>query len=347
MDLSTKGRYFLRYVALKPNRLWNLALVKISKLLRIPKVLGMPITLMIEPTNICNLKCPLCPTGAGLLGRKNGVMKFDDFKGVIDEMGPCLIHLRLWNWGEPLLNEDIYRMISYAKRYDIFVNTSTNSFFLTRENAAKIVESGLDEIIISLDGASEETYSKYRKKGNFARVIEAMKSLVEEKRKRGSKTPTIKLQFIIMRHNEHEVGRVRELAKEIGVDVLFFKTVGIMDISVYEDIKDYLPLNPAYRRYEIKRGRVESKQNVRNFCDYLWDETTINVDGSVVPCCRDSHNSYIFGNAFNEPFRRIWNNKRYIEFRKQILKRKSEISLCAKCAGSKKEFKIEEVNFTR
>ncbi len=347
MDLLTKGMYFLRYVLSKPVRLWNFILVKLSKALGLPRVLGMPLTLMVEPTNLCNLKCPLCPTGAGLLGRKGEMMKFNDFKKIIDELGPYLIHLRLWNWGEPLLNKDIYRMISYAKRHKIFVNTSTNSFFLTKENAANLVESGLDEIVISLDGASEETYSKYRKSGNFTRVIEAMNSLVEEKRRKRSKTPLIKLQFIIMKHNEHEVKKVRELAKVIGVDVLFFKTVGIMDVSVYEDIKDYLPLNKAYRRYEIKQGGVESKQGIRNFCDYLWDETTINVDGSVVPCCRDSHNSYVFGNIFNEPFKKIWNNKRYTEFRRQILKNKSKINLCNNCTGSKKEFMIGEVNFRK
>lgn len=344
MNLITKSKYFFRYVLFRPARLWNLFLVKISKTFRFPRVLGMPLTAMIEPTNICNLKCPLCPTGAGLLRRRKASMKFRDFKKIFDWFAPYIIHLRLWNWGEPLLNKDLFKMIKHAKKHDVFVNTSTNSFFLNKESAKKIVESGLDEIIISLDGASEETYSKYRKKGNFNRVIEAMKILVSEKKKKGKKFTIIKLQFIVMEHNEHEIKKAVSLAREIGVDEIFFKTVGIMDVSVYEPIEKYLPKNPYFRRYSLQNGKIEGKK-IRNFCDYLWDETTINVDGSVVPCCRDSHNSYVFGNVFKEPFKKIWNNKRYVEFRKLVLKNKKDIPLCNNCQGSKKELKIMEINF--
>lgn len=342
MDLAKKGEYFLKYVLIRPNRAINLALVKLSKLLRFPRVLGMPLTLMIEPTNFCNLRCPLCPTGTGLLGRKKDSMSFEQFKYVLDELGPYIIHLRLWNWGEPLLNKDIYKMISYAKKYKIFVNTSTNSYFLDKEAAKRLVSSGLDEIIVSLDGASEKTYNKYRKSGNFAKVIEAMKTLVEEKKRLGSKTPYIKLQFIIMRHNEHEIEKVKKLAKDIGVDNLFFKTVGTMDSAVYESVEKYLPINKRFRRYDIEQGKIKTR-DMRNSCDYLWEETTINVDGSVVPCCRDAHSSYIFGNVFKQPFKDIWNNEKYTAFRKQVLQNKKIIGLCKQCPGSKEEFKIEEM----
>lgn len=345
MDILTKGKYFFEYVFFNPVKLKNLILVKISKFFRMPRVLGMPLTLMLEPTNYCNLKCPLCPTGAGLLGRKKDSMRFNDFKKIVDELGGNIIHLRLWNWGEPLLNKDLYKMIKYAKKYKIFVNTSTNSFFLNKDNAKKLVESGLDELIISLDGASEETYSKYRKKGSFSRVVDAMKLLIAEKERRKIKTPTIKLQFIIMRHNEHEIKKAKGLAKELGVDILFFKTVGVMDIAVKEDIKKYLPLNPKYSRYLVEQDKIKSKARVRNFCDYLWDETTINVDGSVVPCCRDARNDYIFGNIFKERFGNIWNNKKYVEFRRQVLRDKHKIVLCRDCQGNKKEFKIKEIHF--
>jgi radical SAM protein with 4Fe4S-binding SPASM domain len=333
-------------VAFKPRRILNLLLVKVSKALRLPLVLGMPLTLMLEPTNICNLKCPLCPTGAGLLGRKKASMNFQHFKKIFDEFAPFIIHLRLWNWGEPLLNLELFKMISYAKKHDVFVNTSTNSFFLTNENASKLVKSGLDELIVSLDGASEETYSKYRKKGNFSRVVNAMKTLVAEKRKLKSKTPSIKMQFIVMRHNEHEIEKAIKLAEDVGVDTIYFKTVGVMDISVYEPIEQYLPKNPTFRRYGLEHGKIKDKK-VRNFCDYLWDETTINVSGEVVPCCRDSHNSYVFGNVFNEPFKNIWNNQRYIEFRRHILRNKKDVPLCTYCQGNKKEFKIREIEFSR
>lgn len=343
MDILAKGNYFFKYVLFKPIKLKNLISVKLSKFFKLPRVRGMPLTLMLEPANYCNLKCPLCPTGAGLLKRKKAAMSFNDFKKILDELGPYVIHLRLWNWGEPLLNAELYKMISYAKKYKIFVNTSTNSFFLNESNAKKIVESGLDELIISLDGASEETYSKYRKKSDFSEVIKAMKLLVNEKIKRNSKTPLIKLQFIIMRHNEHEIKKVIQLAKQIGVNEIFFKTVGLMDTDVKEDITKYMPLNPKYSRYNLVQGKIRSKQEIRNFCDYLWDEATINADGSVVPCCKDAHNAYVFGNALKQKFKEIWNNKKYAGFRKQVLKNKNKIVLCNNCPGNKKEFKIGEI----
>ncbi|MFH1249400.1 MAG: radical SAM protein [archaeon] len=340
MDFKTKGRYFFTCILTRPSRLFNLMHVKLSKFLRIPHVFGMPTTLMIEPTNFCNLKCPLCPTGLGLLGREKGAMRFEDFKRVFDQFSPYIIHLRLWNWGEPLLNKNLFKMISYAKKQGVFVNTSTNSFFLTKDNAAEIVKSRLDEIIISLDGASEKTYRKYRKNGSFKKVIEALQTLVAQKKKENTKYPAIKLQFIVMKHNEHEIKDAIKLAKKIGVDSIFFKTVGVMDISVYEPIKGYLPKNPRLRRYS---NEVEGQK--RNFCDYLWEETTVNVDGSVVPCCRDSHNGYVLGNVFNQSFKYIWNNKKYISLRKQILKNKGKIPLCEGCNGTKKELRIREINF--
>jgi radical SAM protein with 4Fe4S-binding SPASM domain len=340
MDFSTKGKYFFTCVLARPTRLINLAEVKFSKLFRLQRVFGMPTTLMIEPTNFCNLKCPLCPTGLGLIGREKGQISFEDFKKVFDQFSSYIIHLRLWNWGEPLLNKDLFKMISYAKKQGVFVNTSTNSFFLTKDNAAEIVKTGLDEIIVSLDGASEKTYRKYRKNGSFKKVIEALQTLVAEKKRQNTKFPAIKLQFIVMKHNEHEINDAIKLAKKIGVDSIFFKTVGVMDISVYEPIKDYLPQNPRLRRYSFQTRDLR-----RNFCDYLWEETTINVDGSVVPCCRDSHNGYVFGNVFKQPFKEIWNNKKYVDFRKQVLEDKTKIPLCQGCKGSKKELRIREINF--
>jgi len=122
---------------------------------------------MIEPTNYCNLKCPLCPTGAGLIRREKAAMSFEDFKKILDNLGNQIIHLRLWNWGEPLLNKELPKMIKYAKSKNIYVNTSTNSSFLNKENVRELTNSGLDHLIVSLDGASEETYSLYRKNGNF------------------------------------------------------------------------------------------------------------------------------------------------------------------------------------
>ncbi len=337
MKLKRKVNYFIRYVLVRPIRLVNFLKIKLSKQLKLTNISGSPLTLMVEPTNVCNLKCPLCPTGAGLIKRAKGFMKLDDFKKIIDEAGDYIIHLRMWNWGEPLLNKDIFEMISYAKKKKIFVNLSTNSNFLTEEMTNKLINSELDELIISLDGASEETYKQYRKKGNFNEIIDSIQFLVKEKKRLNKKTPHIKLQFIIMKHNEHEINKIKFLAKKIRVDELVFKTVGIMDYFSDEDIKKYLPTKKKYSRYEIKKEAVKSKVEVENRCDFIWEEIVINWEGSVVPCCFDMNNFFVFGNAFKSPIKEIWNNQKYTNFRKMILNHKRGIPLCKDCPGTNKE----------
>ena len=344
MKLGEKAKVGLRYVVTKPKRMFNLGLVYLSKWLRLTKPLGKPITAMIEPVNFCNLKCPLCPTGQGLIKRKKESMKLEDFKKIIDNLGYSIIHLRLWNWGEPLINRELGKMIKYAKSKGIYVNTSTNSFFLDEKIARELIKSGLDQLIVSMDGASEETYNKYRKNGNFNKVVSVLKKAVALKEKLGTKYPEIKLQFIIMKHNEHEIEKIIKLAKEIGVDTLFFKTVGVMDPQLKKEINKYIPTNEKFRRYVYIEGEEMKPVKLRGrVCDYLWEEITVNVDGAVVPCCRDAHGKYVFGNLKQEKLSKIWNGERMVNFRKQVLSSKDKIDICRLCSGSNKEFHIAEI----
>jgi radical SAM protein with 4Fe4S-binding SPASM domain len=335
MNFSSKLSILHRYGT--PRKIKNILLTKFSKYLKLTKVLGYPTTLMLEPTNFCNLNCPLCPTGAGLIKRKKEALSIKKAKIILDKVGKEIFHLRLWNWGEPFLNRDLFEIVKYAKKCGIYTNTSTNAYFLNRDVAEEIVSSGLDQLIISLDGASEKTYNKYRKRGSFKKVLDAIKEIKEQKIKQKSNLPEIKLQFIVMKHNEHEINKMIKLSKEIGVDVLFFKSVGIMDNDVKEKINKYLPQNKEFVRNSFNK--------IENKCDFLWEEITINVDGSVVPCCRDSNNKYVLGNIFNQPLNKIWNNENFISLRKAILKDKNLISICKNCSGTKKELKIREIRF--
>jgi len=333
MNFAEKIKIGLKYGNFK--RIKNFLFNGFSKFLGLSRVRGYPLTLMLEPTNFCNLKCPLCPTGQGIINRKKQSLSFEKAKIILDQLGSQIIHLRLWNWGEPLLCKDIFKIIEYAKKYNLFINLSTNAFFLNKDFAKKLVNSKLDEIIISLDGASEETYKKYRKEGSFFKAIEAIQEINNQKKIQSKKNPIIKLQFIVMRHNQHEIVKIIEIANEIGVNKVFFKSVGRMDLGVKEDITKYLPTKKEFVR--------KSFEKIENKCDYLWEEITINVDGSVVPCCRDANNKYIFGNIFKENFKKIWNNKKYQNFRKKVLKNKKSIDICQFCSGSKKELTIKEI----
>jgi len=294
---------------------------------------GYPSIMMVEPTNFCNLNCPLCPTGNGTLKVPRGSMKLEQFKKVIDECGPYLLNLTLWNWGEPFMNKNVYDMIDYAKSKNIFLRVSTNGHLLKdSENLERIVRSGMDELIFSLDAATKETYTKYRKRGDFDTVLNNLKRLVEIKRKLKTKTPFIEIQFIVMKHNEHEIPQIKKLVKDIGVDDLKLKTLNLeMEVKgEKEKYKNMLPEDEKYSRYK----KNLKKKDISQGCKRLWLTSVVNWDGSVSPCCYDPNRSIGLGNMFEQgSFKGVWNSKKYQAFRKAVMKNKEKILICKDCPG--------------
>lgn len=293
-----------------------------------------PSVLMIEPTNLCNLQCPLCPLGRGLMKRKKGMMKFEAYKEIIDRLGDYLFNLTLFNFGESFINPEIYDMIEYAKKKGIFVRVSTNGhFFNNKEQVRRMVKARMDNLIIALDGASQETLSKYRRNCSFESLKKGIKNVVEVKKEEKSDLPYIEIQFIIMKHNEHEIPKMKMLAKELGVNKLTLKTVMVEEVDFIseEEKKQYLPENKKYSRYDDK---IRVKGGVKNYCIRLWISSVIDWDGTVVPCCYDPYERFKMGNVFEEDFIEIWRNKKYQDFRKTILANKKSIKMCENCPGT-------------
>jgi len=296
------------------------------------RVIGYPTHLFIDVTNICNLRCTLCPTGVGAPGRKKGIMPLETFKRIVREMQRYLISIDLFNWGEPLLNKQVYDMIRYAHRHHIVTSVSTNFNYFSDESAEDLISSGLDFLILSIDGASQETYEQYRVGGDFQKVINNIKILVERKRKLGSKHPFICWQFLVMRHNEHEVEIAKKMAEDLGVDTI---TIGhaYLPVDTRQNAHRWLPKNQAYHRYsvqelekiweaqELKQAQAPSSPTSEHAftedfkrrvnCLWLWTQSTINWDGSISPCCAIYDPSYDFGTLSNSNFRTIWNNENY------------------------------------
>lgn len=183
--------------------------------------LGKPYWLTIDPTNFCQLQCPFCPTGAGRGVRTKASMSLDHFRRFLGLAGPCAIHMDLMNWGEPLLNKDVPEMIACAKSHGIEVKLDCNLNDVTEDVARRLIASGLDILSVSIDGASQETYEQYRIGGKLEKVLENLRLLVRLRKERGS-GPKLIWQFLVFKHNEHEVERARELAREIGVDDVSF-----------------------------------------------------------------------------------------------------------------------------
>jgi len=321
--------FFLKRKVVTIRRIVNFLCVSISYLLRKRNVMGYPPAVMIEPTNLCNLKCPLCPTGQGKLRREKGMMDLTLYKNIIDEFGNKIIHLTLWGWGEPFMVKDIYKMIKYAKRKNIFVRTSTNGcFFSKREDIEKLVESGLDDLIIALDGASQQTLIKYRVGANFEAIYKSIKSIIAIKKEKKSKYPFVELQFIVMRHNEHEIPLMRKIAKELGVNKLTIKTVG------HRASEEFFAEDESLRRH-VKINKI---------CSRLWFSSVINWDGTIIPCCYDVHGQYTYGKLDYSNarfFRDIWNSKKYVNFRNNVLRHKNDIALCQPCHGSFQSLDVE------
>lgn len=302
---------------------------------------GGPSTAMVEPTNVCNLACPTCPTGTGKIAPLPP-MSVARFGEVMDALAPRLANLALWNYGEPLLHKQLPAIIARAKQAGVrVVKVSSNAHFLDGERGRALLASGLDVLILSVDGASEATYRVFRKEGDFARVAEQVAFICAEKRRLGQRRPSIELQFIVMRHNEHELPEIRRLSALWGVDKLRIKTVGAEDEGSRE-------LVPAARL--LSRYREDGVTHAASypFCTMAWDHTVVNVDGSVTPCCYirpDMGAEFVLGNVFERPFAEIWRGERYRAFRAAMLAGREAMPVCAKCRGGTQDLfaSIEEV----
>lgn len=328
--------YLIREKQITLKKLLNLFKSCIYFLLKNTKPNAYPSILMIEPTNFCNLSCPLCPVGNKSLQRARGFMPLEKFKKIIDEIGDYLFNLTLWNFGEPMLHKNIYEMIEYAKQKKIFIRMSTNGhFFKNKQEIQRLVASKLDDLIIALDGASQETLSKYRVGADFNTIIEGIADVIKEKKRVHSKFPFVELQFILMKHNEHEVDKIKKIAAEIGVDKLTLKTVSLEIEHTKEELKkmtDYLPRKEEYSRYQ--KGKGFKAKKITNNCIRLWLSSVINWNGDVAPCCYDAEGVFTFGNAFETSFKQVWLNEKYVNFRKEMVKNKKDIKMCANCPGT-------------
>ncbi len=321
-------RMIIKYISFK--RLINIVLIYLSYYMSIifrkVFVWGYPPILMIEPTNICNLKCPLCPSGTDQLKRPKGYMNLDTFKTIIKEVSPYSFMLIMWNQGEPFLNPDFIEMCQIAKAHNMLLLVSTNANRMP--DAKEILKAGIDRLIISADGASQETYNLYRKNGDLSKVIENVKAIVAEKKVRGSRLPRIIWQFIVMKHNEHEEKKIKELALDLEVDQLQLKTV---QIYAKEDIYNFLPENPKYRRYKIKGDNFELKYGIKNRCRRIWTQPVVNWDGEMAVCCFDKDNDFKIGNIQNHSFKHLWKSKPFNAMRKRILTDRKQIEMCRNC----------------
>ena len=298
----------------------------ISSITRKPVISGMPAAVSFELTNHCNLKCPECSSGSGLMKRERGFMDPLLFEKTVAELRPYLYYISLYFQGEPMMHRDFFLFISLSGNTSTVV--STNGHFLTEENSERLVASGLKRLIISLDGMDQEVYAKYRKNGDLGKVIEGIKN-VSAARYRFKSKMKLELQFLVNRHNEHQIREAESFARAMNAQ-LKLKSMQVINV---QDSWKWMPSAMEYARYEKTGGNYAIRNSMPSGCLRLWLNPVITWDGKVLPCCFDKDAEFIMGDLTKDSFRTIWNNTEYTEFRKRVLSGRKSVSICRNCTS--------------
>ncbi len=305
-----------------------------------------PKNLTIEPTNTCNLNCPLCPTGLNSLNRDNKNMSLKEYKSIIDQAKDKVDNITLYLFGEPFMHKEVLDMARYSSDAGINVSISTNGTLIKGEDhAQQIINSGISLISISLDGVQNNTYNLYRIGGDFEKVLNNIKFLVKARNKSKNKNVRIIVQTVVMKQNEHQRDSLRKTSKDLGVDGFYEKNLIIpanieTEPDKFKEMADnYLPNDINMRSYDLKDGQYVMAGNIHNNCGFIFNQKmmTICSNGNIIPCCHDNNSDYIMGNVFEETLSQIWNNKKFRKFRKAIKKDQASIALCRTCPNAREK----------
>lgn len=320
-------------------RKWkNLLTVEFDRKLRKVKVKGYPYILFIDPCNYCNLRCPLCATGRNDLGRPQSMLSFEHFKRYFDPFAPYLFEANLHNWGESFLNKEVFKMIEHAQKKNVGTNVSSNFVKLSSSDLDNILDCGLEYLIASIDGTTQETYVKYRVRGDLDAVLENLSELLRRRNARRQKTPVVEWQFIVMRHNEHQIPEVESLARKIGVNRLRFIPVGLpYDAPNRKELaEEWFPRSLQGRTESDGHEQQYAQKDKPSPCFYLYRSAVVNPDGGVSPCCIVPRQNTDFANLSSlEDFNvlDLYNNEFYQSGRALFRKEKSVGRVNTTCDG--------------
>lgn len=276
-----------------------------------------PKILNIETTNFCNLNCPIC---VAKNTREQGFLDLDLLKKFIKENRKVLKNQFIWLHfnGEPLLHPYLPEIIKILKQNRIKTRLSTNSTLLTEDMSFKLMESGLDYIVFSVDSNTKEIYEKIRKGANFEETENNILNFLRIKKEKRFQTKT-QIQIIKMKENKKEIQSFIQKWKKTDIN--------------YINIKSFC--SRAWRVEEINKfieiSKLQKKIKDRPPCFYLWETLIILWNGDVIPCCQNLTGELRVGNLNNETLLQIWNNSELVNLRKQQLGNNFSMVPCNQC----------------
>jgi radical SAM protein with 4Fe4S-binding SPASM domain len=309
----------------------NWIMVELAIVLKTKRPLGWPTFLQIEPTTKCNLKCSYCPVSQ-IENSSTGHMDKKMFEQVVDELADYTLLLVFWGWGEPFVNPQVYDMIAHAKKRGINVISSTNGYVFTdKKQARQLVLSGIDYLIVSTVGISQESYEHFRQ-GNVNKPLQGIQNIVEQKKKLNSSTPLISLTLVVTQYSEHEVRLAKEVAESLEVDMLSLKKINqcTREIDGKKNI-DILPNDLKYHRLRYEKGSHTPIMVRHNPCKALWHNTTLRWNGRVNSCAFDFSGVSALGDFNKKNIKEIWHDEPYHKMRYQFREDWKSISICSKC----------------
>lgn len=299
------------------------------------RVAHMPAFVSVEPANFCQLRCPECPVGMASTDsrRPRRTMSMELFRNILNDIRAHAHTMQFYFQGEPLLNRQLPEMIRLAHDEGIYTIVSTNAQALDQPMAIALVQAGLNRIIVSMDGYSQQTYEQYRVGGSVQKAKDAIRYLREARAHApltAHRLPMIELQCLMLSTNEAEWETLRREYKQLGADRLTYKTAQLYD---FEHGNPLMPADSRYARYryDAKHGKYVLKRRLHNRCLRLWSGCVIDADGNVLPCCYDKSEQFVLGNIREQSLRQIWHGAKAREFRRAVMTRRAQINICTNC----------------
>ncbi|HTY22840.1 MAG TPA: radical SAM protein [Desulfomonilaceae bacterium] len=295
----------IKYVT--PKKMLNFVRCELDVLRRNPGPKSMPYSAVIDVTNICNLKCPYCPTGARRKsGRTHRMVDPAAVEKLLNEIGDYLISVNLYDWGEPFLHPRIVDLVQMCHDRGIFTMISSNMNTLNQQLMDEVCEAGLDYLVVSLSGTTQEVYQKYHRGGRIERLIENVRHISEFKKKHALKTPIIEFHYLVFKNNQQEVPAARDLARRLGVQIFrALPAVGPEEETVQLDN------DPKKMLSEVQ------------YCHQLWHLAVITPDSSVAPCYYTYFNKDDFAHYSEGDIVSIRNNHLFVTARKLFNRNKT------------------------